>query len=148
MNLPKAADQCGCRHSRQRGFEVHISKQRRDYRSFPCQDSASEEPSLPTLLGHTQTAVEAAELIQLPHYSGHGGQANSSHRLTKQNKTGGWGMFNRMQKDPRHGGWHGQCRRQTAGAKGQRREDRVGRGDPEPLTSEGENKHSGNQEQF
>ena len=38
MNLPKASDQRGCRHSLQQGFEVHISKQGQDYRSFPCQD--------------------------------------------------------------------------------------------------------------
>ena len=47
--------------------------------AFPVRTSASKEPSLPTLLGHMLTAADAVVLIQVPHYSGHGGQANFFH---------------------------------------------------------------------
>lgn len=47
--------------------------------AFLVRTSASKEPSLPTLLGPMLTAAKAIPLIQVPHYSDCGGQANFLH---------------------------------------------------------------------
>lgn len=61
-------------------------------------------------------------------------------------------MFNRTRKDPRLGGWGRRCHLQTAGCSMRERTAQRGqsgqRWPPEPLTSEGENEQSGNQEQL
>lgn len=82
--------------------------------AFPARTSASKEPSVPTPLGHMLTVAEAVVLIQVPHYSGHDGQANFFH-WWKKGEWSGEGEGNRMQKDPGPGGWHMEGCLQRAG---------------------------------
>lgn len=64
--------------------------------AFLVRTSASKAPSLRTLLGPMLTAAKAVRLIQVPHESGCGGQANF---LCGRKKERGvwWGVSNRMQ---------------------------------------------------
>lgn len=122
--------------------------------AFPARTSDSKEPSVPTPLGHMLTVAEAVVLIQVPHYSGHDGQANFF-RWWKKGEWSGVGRgrvigCKRIQV-LEVGTWKVAYRGQdgeTRCTKVWHQLGRVGGGDPKALTLEGENNCSGSQEQL